>query len=175
MQIHMTGRQLRLTDSIRAYVEEKVRRAEKYFNHLIWAQVTLSVQKRTHSAEIVIHAPGQTFRALAKAADLYAAIDLASDKVDQQLKKHKEKVKKRHKAPAPRLEEAVSEAAPRGRVAVVKHLPLQPMSRDDAAQALERAGSEFWVFHDSETGQVSVLYRRGDDSYGVLLPVKKGR
>lgn len=175
MQIHITGRQLRLTDSIRAYVEEKVRKAEKYFNQLIWAQVTLSVQKRTQSAEIVIHAPGQTFRSLAKAADLYAAIDLASDKVDQQLKKHKERIKERHKHAASVPAAAAEAAEFKSRVAVVKQVSVAPMSRDAAAQALDRSGHNFWVFHDSESGQVSVLYRRLDDSYGLIQPVKKGR
>ena len=85
MKIHITGRHLRLTKAITEYVEEKVAKAQKYFNHIVWAQVLLVVEKRSHQTEIVIHASRQTFRALAKGADLYAAIDLASDKIDSHL------------------------------------------------------------------------------------------
>src|SRR5258708_2029272 len=96
MNINITGRHLRLTPAIRAYVEEKAQKAQRYFNHITRTQVVLSVEKLTHQAEIIVHAPKQTFRALAEGADLYAAVDLASDKIDAQLKKHKERLREHH-------------------------------------------------------------------------------
>jgi putative sigma-54 modulation protein len=156
-------------------VEEKVSKAQKYFNQIIWAQVVLSVQKRVHDAEIVIHASKQTFRAKAKAADLYAAIDLASDKIDAQLKKYKERLKQRHKnsPPVPALAAEAMGARP-AKISIIKQVPMRPMSADAAAEEMERQGYAFWLYQDKDTGQVQVIYRRIDESFGLLQPVRKG-
>jgi len=173
MKIHITGRHVRVTKPIKEYVEEKSSKAQKYFNHIIWAQVMLSVEKRTHQCEIVVHASKQTFRALAKAATLYAAIDLASDKIDRQLKKYKERLKGRHKKAEPTPEVMERELGPRPvRFSVVKQVPLMPMSADEAAQQMEDLGYTFWMFQDSDSGQVNVIFRRLDDSFGLLQPTK---
>ncbi|MFH1725180.1 MAG: ribosome-associated translation inhibitor RaiA [Elusimicrobiota bacterium] len=174
MKIHITGRQMRLTKSIRDYVEEKVGKAQKYFNHIVWAQVLVSVEKRSHQAEIVIHASKQTFRALAKAGDLYAAVDLASDKIDTQLRKYKERLKDRHKTSVPEMESLILEPERRPvRFSVIKQVPLVPMSPEDAGHEMERMGYTFWMFRDEDSGQVNVIYRRLDESFGLLQPAKK--
>lgn len=174
MQIHITGRHLRLTKPIRDYVEEKVLKAQRYFNHIVWAQVLLSVEKRSHEAEIVIHASKQTFRALAQAADLYAAVDLASDKIDNQLKKYKERMKERHKG-VPALPELLAPAGElnQAKISIVKQVPMRPMSSGEAAREMDRMGYNFWMFLDEDSRQVQVIYRRIDDSFGLLQPVKK--
>jgi putative sigma-54 modulation protein len=97
MEIQLTAKQLKITPALREYVQQKMAKTQKYFDHIVWGQAFLFVEKRSHKAEMIVHAPGQTFRALATAADLYSAIDLASDKIDAQLKKHKERIKARHK------------------------------------------------------------------------------
>ena len=176
MKIHVTGRQLRLTDAIHSYVGEKVSRAQKHFNHIVWAQVFLSVEKRAHRAEIVIHASKQTFRALASAATLYAAIDLASDKIDAQLRKYKERLKSRHRS-APKTPESLVMAMEPSpvRFSVVKQVSVEPMSPEFAAQEMERKGYDFWMFQNKEARQINVIFRRLDDSFGLIQPAKKGR
>lgn len=174
MEIQMTAKQLKLTDPIRRYVTEKVEKAQKYFDHIIWAQVFLSVEKRSHNAEIVIHAPGQTFRALATASDLYSSVDLASDKIDAQLKKFKERLKERHK---PQAKRALEEAAPvvaAPAITVVKQ-PVRPMTPEQAAEELDGSGLAFRLFQDRSSMQIHVIYRRADDSLAVIQPVKKAR
>lgn len=175
MQIHITARHIRLTQPIRTYVEQKLHKAEKYFNHIVWAQVVLSVEKRSHQAEVVLHAGRQTLRALAKGVDLYSAIDLASDKIDGQLKKYKERVRDHHKGKPADLAQAEAPAAPEGEgvpFAVVKQ-ELRPMSRQQAADEMDELGHKFRLFLDSANGQVAVVYRRDDESYAVLQPVRK--
>ena len=176
MNVNITCRQMRLTNAIRDYVEEKVQKAEKYLNNILRAQATLSVDKRAHQAEIVVHASGHTFRALAEAGDLYAAIDLASDKLDHQLKKHKERRRDFHKAAPP--EETYAELLPAPapvRISVVKQVAMRPMSPDEAAAEMERMGFNFWMFHEKDSGLINVIYRRQDASYGLLLPVRSAR
>lgn len=172
MRIHITARHLKLTNSIRAYVEAKAQRAQKYFNHIIWAQVVLSVEKRTHRAEVVVHASRQTFRALALGADLYSAIDLATDKVDAQLKKYKERLRNHHRLEEPAPVPAFVEETNSVRFSVIKQVPLKPMTREEAANEMDTLGYTFWLFLDREAKQVQVIYRRQDDSYGLLQPVK---
>lgn len=174
MNINITCRQLRLTNAIRAYVEEKVGKANKYLGSILRAQVVLSVEKRSTQTEIVVHTAGHTFRALAQAGDLYAAIDLASDKLDHQLKKFKERRRDLHKGGSliePYFESAP--AQPQVRISVIKQVAMKPMSADEAALEMDRMGFNFWMFHDSDSNQVSVIYRRQDESYGLLLPARK--
>lgn len=172
MRIHITARHLHLTDALREYVNKKVGKAQRYFDHLIWAQVILSVEKVTHKCEIVVHGSKHTFSALAKSQDLYAAVDLATDKIDAQLKKHKDRLRD-HKGPmAPALPEEIT-AASDARFSVIKQVPVWPMTKEDAARQMENMGYDFWLFLDSGTKQVSVVYRRLDNSYGLMQPVKK--
>ena len=172
MQIHITARHIRLTQPIRDYVEQKVQKAQKYFNHIVWAQVVLAVEKRVHAAEIVLHAGRQTFRSQARGVDLYSAIDLASDKIDAQLKKYKERVRDHHKGKPADLAEIAAEGPGPVRFTVVKQA-VRPMSREEAADEMDELGLKFRLFLDEATNQMSVVYRRDDDSYAVLLPVKK--
>jgi putative sigma-54 modulation protein len=176
MRIHISARHLKLTKPLKAYVEEKVGRAQRYFDHIIWAQVVVEVEKKAHSCEIVIHASRQTFRALARGADLYAAVDLASDRIDAQLRKFKEKIRNHHKEiePAPvAAEELNGSSVPEVHFSVVKQVSMRPISKEEAAEEMERLGYAFWMFLDRDSKQVHVIYRRMDDSYGLLEPVHK--
>ena len=128
------------------------------------------VEKRAHKAEMIVHAPGQTFRALATAADLYSAIDLASDKIDAQLRKHKERIKTRHKAKA---SETLSGMALPGRAFAVVRQPVDPMTPESAIQEMEDKGHQFFTYLDQETDQIHVVFRRGDETFAVVQPVRK--
>jgi putative sigma-54 modulation protein len=82
MQVNITARHLKLTPAISEYVQKKLEKANRFLDHLIWAQVVLDVTKTRHTAEIIIHAAGHTFTSKEESIDLYAAIDLASDTLD---------------------------------------------------------------------------------------------
>lgn len=175
MEIQLTAKHLKVTPAINDYVHEKMEKAQKYFDHIVWGQAFLSVEKRAHNAEFVIHAPRQTFRALATAADLYSAVDLASDKIDAQLKKYKERLKDRHKT----REEAASEASVGTETAtatlkatVVKQ-PVKPMSPEEAAAEMETLGQTFRLYQDRDSHQIHVIFRRSDETFGIIQPVKK--
>ena len=173
MEITLTAKQLKVTPPLREYVQQKVGKAQKYFDHIVWGQVFLFVEKRAHKAEMVIHAPGQTFRALATAADLYSAIDLASDKIDAQLKKHKERVKVRHK---PKASETMADQAPppAPNMTLVRQT-VEPTTAERAAEDLEAQGRQFLVYWDKAADQIQVVFRRSDESVGIVQPVRKSR
>jgi len=94
MQIDLSGHHVDITDSLRAYVNEKVGRLEKHFERVTDTHVVLSVEKQAQKAEATIHVKGNKIFAHAENEDMYAAIDSLADKLDRQIIKHKEKTKK---------------------------------------------------------------------------------
>lgn len=194
MQIHITARHLNLTVALTNYLTKKVNKLERYFDHLVWANAILEVQKHRQSAELVIHSPLHTMRSKAEAADLYSAIDLSLDKMESQLKRLKERWKdqKRQTAASARtysryFVSAVSDGAgeQEGKVidasstpwpaaiSVVKQVPVEPVSVDGAIQTMESTGYNFWMFLNKGTKKINVIFKRADESYGILEPVKK--
>lgn len=95
MQLSITGHHVEVTDALRSYVDEKVRRLERHFDHVTNVHVILSVEKLQQKAEATVHVSGGDFFAEAVEEDMYAAIDGLSAKLDRQVLKHKEKMQQR--------------------------------------------------------------------------------
>ena len=98
MQIDLTGHHVELTDPLRNYVSEKFERLERHFDHVTDVHVILSVEKLRHKAEATMHISGGKLFADNTEADMYAAIDGLTDKLDRQIKKHKEKMTDHHRS-----------------------------------------------------------------------------
>jgi len=96
MNLNISGHHVEVTAPMRAYVRDKLKRVERHFDHLISAEVILSVEKLRQKAEATVHASGANLHAEAINGDMYAAIDLLMDKLDQQTRKHKEKLRNHH-------------------------------------------------------------------------------
>ena len=107
MQITTTARHFELTPALKEHIEERMARLRRYFDQLMKSHVTLSVQKHEHLAEISLHANGVIFNGHGKSEDMYVSVDLAVDKLERQIKKHKEKIR-RHKG-KPSLKEGPTE------------------------------------------------------------------
>ena len=97
MQIDVTGHHVELTDPLRNYVSEKFERLERHFDHVTDVHVILSVEKLRHKAEATMHISGGKLFADSTEADMYAAIHGLTDKLDRQIKKHKEKITNHHR------------------------------------------------------------------------------
>ena len=93
MQIELTGHHMDITDSLRNFVNEKFKRLERHFDHVINTHVVLTVEKVQHRAEASLLVSRNTIFADATHEDMYAAIDQLIDKLDRQIVKHKEKIK----------------------------------------------------------------------------------
>jgi putative sigma-54 modulation protein len=94
MQVNLTGHHVDITDALRAYVDEKIARLERHFDHVTNVHVILSVEKLVKKAEATVHIAGADVFADSTHEDMYAAIDSLVDKLDRQVLKHKEKIKK---------------------------------------------------------------------------------
>lgn len=186
MQIHITARHVNLTPAISNYLTKKVNRLERYFDHLVWANAILTVEKYRQMAEIIIHSPLHTMRAKAESTDLYSAIDLVGDKMEKQLKRLKERWKnQKHVGLQKSLRSSVAfypeatDLAPDGpspwpaSISVVKQVPVEPTAVERAIQTMESAGYNFWLFLNKRTKKLNVIFKRADETYGILEPVKK--
>jgi len=97
MQLNITGHHVEVTDSLKAYVAEKLERLEKHFDHVNNVHVILSVEKQRQKSEATVNVNGASLFADSTEEDMYAAIDSMVDKLDRQIKKHKEKLKDHHR------------------------------------------------------------------------------
>lgn len=93
MQVNLTGHHVDITDSMRAYVDEKIAKLERHFDHVTNVHVILSVEKLVQKAEATVHIAGADVFADSVHEDMYAAIDSLVDKLDRQVLRHKEKLK----------------------------------------------------------------------------------
>ena len=94
MQINLTGHHVEITDSLRSYVDTKFTKLERHFDHISNVHVILNVEKLNQKAEATVHLSGAEVFASSENTDMYAAIDSMVDKLDRQVIKHKEKMKK---------------------------------------------------------------------------------
>ncbi|MEG3765958.1 ribosome hibernation promoting factor [Alteromonas sp. 14N.309.X.WAT.G.H12] len=94
MQINLTGRHVEITDSLRNYVDTKFSKLERHFDHISNVHVILNVEKLNQKAEATVYLSGAEVFASSENQDMYAAIDNMVDKLDRQVLKHKEKLKK---------------------------------------------------------------------------------
>ena len=174
MDLHITARHLKLTPAIADYVRKKLEKAKRYFGRLIWAQVILDVEKNRHIAEIVIHAAGRTLTAKKESTDLYAAIDLASDKIDEQLRRYKERLRPHRSSRGDRAlgepwMEPPSSPRPSGpRISSRRAIRLAPQSLAEALAAMERSDGAHWIFLNNQNDRVTVIYRKPDQTFGVV-------
>ncbi len=97
MQLNLSGHHIDITPALRSYVETKIERLERHFDHVTNVHVVLSVEKLRQKAEATLHVSGANLFANAEHEDMYAAIDALTDKLDKQIKRHKEKMKDHHK------------------------------------------------------------------------------
>jgi putative sigma-54 modulation protein len=91
MQLNLSGHHIDITTALRDYVSNKMERLERHFDHVTNMHVILSVEKLRQKAEATLHVSGANLFANAEHENMYAAIDALADKLDRQIKKHKEK------------------------------------------------------------------------------------
>ena len=188
MQIYqLSGRNVEVTEPMREYVEEKLSRLDRYTDQITDARVTLTVRdvrnnERRNRVEVQLNVPGGIIRAEEHHADMYAAIDKASDVLERQLRKFKTRYMKQRQEgrPEPLPGPAEAEVNAQGSGAPLddvsefhpeivrqKRFELRPMSAEDAVVQMEALGHDFYVFQDLQ-GQTGVVYRRRDGHYGLI-------
>lgn len=175
MKINIRGQKLEITPAINDHIENKLCKLEKFFQKP--EEITINVLAKIRGIEQIIEItiPGKfTIRAEESHNDLYAAIDLAVDKIESQIKKNKSRIKKKYKANEISeynfaYEEKVEQPEEtRGSIIKRKVLELKPMDEDEAVLQMELLNHDFYIFNNIKKDAISVIYRRKDGDYGII-------
>lgn len=186
MQIQVKGRHMDVSPAIRDYATEKIGKVAKIHDRdEMTIEAVLHVeknpsQKNRDVAEVTARMKGIVVRAEEAAPDMYAAIDLVSEKLERQMRKYKTKlVDKRNggravvrtapgdaELPSPFAEEGEEG----GQIVRTKFVEAKPMTEDEAIMQLELLGHDFFVFTSAQSDDINVLYRRADGNYGLIAP-----
>ena len=176
MNIKITGKELKATDSIKSYVEKKSERLVKYFGEDFDMQATIKTEGKDQVAEMYVSAAGNNFRAVTGSKDLYASIDKNIDILEGQIRKMKTKKDKQNMTESIRLKEENASIGEEKELEseIVKTLfyEIKPITPEDAKLVLEgETKNQFLTFVNVETGKVNVIYRLKDSkNFGLVEP-----
>ena len=189
MNITVTGRGIEVTAAMRSYVEEKLQAATNVLDMPMEAETVLRVEHNPFNpvpqvVEVTVRVKGAVVRVSEAAVDMYAAIDLAADRVSRQLRKYKTRVvdrRQRGAAPAPvnevdlaeLIEQPAEPAAEEDSEEILREklIEFTELSVDQALLQTDLLGHDFFVFTNKDTGDVNVIYRRKDGGFGILKPI----
>ena len=175
MRITITGRNIELTEGIKAAVKEKLSKLEKYFTPDTDIFVTLSVEKERQKIEVTIPVKGRIIRSEQVSSDMYVSIDLVEEVIEKQLKKYRNKIasKKTENIENFRQEYLESEDDDDGeeiKIVRSKKFGIKPMYPEDACVQMELLGHDFFVFRNAQTDEVNVVYKRKGNTFGLIEP-----
>ncbi len=182
MKINFRGKNgFVFTKAIESYISEKLKRVSQYFNSPdeVEARIVCSVLHEIQTIEITIPTKHTILRAEVNEHDLYTAVDFAIDKLETQIKRHKDKINSlyRQREGIADFFKSNDELDIKGLEAEIvgtnlvknKKVELEPMTADEAAMNMELVDHDFYVFLDKETSKVSIIYKRSkDENYAVI-------
>ena len=173
MKFIIVGKNIEVTEGLRAAVEDKIGKLEKYFNEDTEVHVTLSVEKDRQKIEVTIPMKGNIIRSEQVSSDMYVSIDLVEEIIERQLKKYKKKlIDKKQSASFFKQEFVEKDYMEDEDVQIIrtKKFDIKPMYPEDACVQMELLGHNFFVFCNAETDQVNVVYKRKGNTYGLIEP-----
>lgn len=170
MRIVVRGKNFEVTNALREWVEKKVGKVEKYFDNIEEAQVMLSVSRGRHRAEVTIPLDGIVLRGEEETEDMYTSIDKVMDKMERQIEKYKSRIYPRLKDQSVRFPGKAAAESEMPQVVRTKRFALKPMPVEEAILQMNLIGHNFFVFRNSDTEEVNVVYARKDGNYGLIEP-----
>ena len=172
MKYNVRGDKILVTDAIKDYITEKIDKLNKYFDEPdeITADILIKVKGYNQTIEVTIPTTSFTIRNEESAEDLYAAIDSVVDKIERQIRKNKTKINKISKNALKKLNLMYQEEEKEEDTKIVrrKTLNTKPKSEEEAILQMEMLGHDFFIFKDSNTSNICILYKRKDNIYGVI-------
>ena len=175
MRITITGRNIELTDGLKAAVEEKLQKLEKFFAPDTDVFVTLSVEKERQKIEVTIPIKGHVIRSEQVSSDMYVSIDLVEEVIERQLKKYRTKLASKKMNVSDNfnsdfIETEEDEDDEEIKIVRTKRFGMKPMYPEDACVQMELTGHDFFVFRNAETDEVNVVYKRKGNTFGLIEP-----
>jgi putative sigma-54 modulation protein len=190
MKLIIQGKNLEITEAIRDHVNQKIGKATTYLGDLVTkvdvelSGVTSLKGQPQQTAEVTVYAKNNVIRAEERHENLYASIDLVSDKIIRQLKRYKDRQQVRSQPKAVQSTEQEADALPLVATDLIgertaelppkvlrnKFFAMPPMSTQAALDNLQLIDHDFYMFQNSETGEINVIYERNHGGYGLISP-----
>ena len=173
MEIIIRGDKLKVTDSMKEYIEEKIEKLSKYLQNSDEVRANVVVKLRGHNQVVEVTVPLKSLilRAEEEQSDIYAAVDVCLDKLERQIRKNKTKLLSRQNKNTELvgfLLDEVEEDENTSKVVKRKTIEVKPMDEEEAMLQLELLGHQFYMYKDSETMKPTVIYKRHDGGYGII-------
>ncbi len=175
MKITIVGRQMTVTDDLKELIEKKLRKFDKFFPDDAIASVKLAKKHGDEVLELTISSGGTLYRGERADATFNNALDQVIEVIEGQLRKNKTRLERRlrdgafTRAVGEPEEPVLPDNEPEVRV---KTFPIKPMTLEEAILQMELLGHSFYMFRSAESGEINVVYKRHDDSYGLIVPAE---
>lgn len=174
MKFNIRGQKIEVTTPIKEYSEKKIGKLNKYFSNSedLTANILLKVRGKEQTVEVTIPFRKIVLRAEETNKDLYAAIDLVSEKLERQIRKNKTRLIQK-KSMDSNLEintefDNYEIEENKEKIVKRKQLDTKPMSEDEAILQMNLVGHEFFIYKDAETNNTCILYKRKDGDLGII-------
>ena len=184
--VKVKGKHLQVTEGLRQHAEQRLQKLETYFSNIREATVVESVEHGQHRVEVTLEGDGMLLRGEERTSDMYVSLDRVVDKLEQRVKKFKEKHthQRLHQESLRKNVQPHNDVGMDGilaaeseddvdnspRIVRTKAVTMKPMRMDDACQMLELIDHDWYVYLDMDTHMTQVVYRRRDGNYGLVVP-----
>lgn len=174
MQITTTARHFSLTRAIQDYIEDSCSKLEKYFDHIINVHFILTLENNRNKVEMILHIPKNTFTSEAEDKDMYLAISEATEKMEVQIKKLKDKWSSHKKRSLHDNTDIVYanliEKKDDRKTIKIKRMIAEAMSIEDAIGEFENTQNPYFIFRNIETDRVNVLISKDKEHFKLIQP-----
>jgi len=175
MEISFTFRHMEPSTELRSYVEEKVYKVKKYFDSPVEAHIVLKIEKFRHIADMTISIDGNKIKAVDESGDMYSSIDQAMDKIEEQLRRLMSR-KKEYRLEnikgtdllinGVETQEDHVESEPT--IIKAERVDIKPMDINEAAMQMNMSKRNFFVFSNSKSKSINIIYKRNDGNLGLI-------
>ncbi|EKW99195.1 ribosome hibernation-promoting factor, HPF/YfiA family [Ligilactobacillus saerimneri] len=176
LKYNVRGENIEVTSALREYVEKKISKLEKFFEDT--SNSTAHVNMKVYSdknakVEVTIPLPYLVLRAEETSPDMYASVDLVTDKLERQIRKYKTKVNRKSREKGFKNLDFVpseTEEVPEKSFDIVrtKQVSIKPMDSEEAILQMDMLGHDFFIYQDAESDGINIVYRRRDGRYGLI-------
>ncbi len=172
MKITIYGKQMTVRETLKAAVEKKLAKFDRFFGEDTEAYVTCKVRKGVKIIEITVNYSGSTFRSEEESDTFITALDRAVEGLERQMRKNKTRLEKRMRRGAFVIAEGDDdEYVEEGEFEIrTKTFPLRPITAEEAVLQMNLLGHDFFAFLDADSEKVCVVYKRKAGDYGLLMP-----
>lgn len=191
--LNVLGRNVLVTDAMKDYALEKIAKIDKLNNRIIDINITMDIQKLVHRVDIIMKVDHVKIKSSAASEDMYASIDIATDKLQKQLLKYKKRIQEHTAKPLSDIDMNVNvinvvnsdlaefndeieaenrrkliESYQPHKVVERKTSPLKLLHTDEAVMKLDLSGDNFLIYRSEEDRKLKVMYRRNDGNFAVI-------